>query len=155
VIGVNGLTRDQQAVLAHGLREEVMQLLRHQSLTAKEVATALGSTVGNTHYHLQRLVQANLIDVNEAMSSRGLSEKRYRAKVDVKPEQDVDHNSPNVLDLEETLWLSVAEAGQLVNEFQALVYRWRTEHKDAHHRTQALTVSVRAWHVTTSSQNPS
>lgn len=137
-------SHEQKKVLAHALREAMVDLLKKQPMTAKEVATALGSTVGNAHYHLQRLVAADLVTVSDVPAESGALEKRYRPAASLPiPAAAPAGDIAALLALDETLWLTVAETGQLVNEVRALVYRWRAEHSKERGRAQPLTFSVR------------
>lgn len=137
---LSDLSREQQKVLGHALRSAMMALIQNKPLTAKQVATALNSSVGNAHYHLQRLVAADLIEVFEETSPDGMTEKRYRRREAI---SENDLNGQFLVDLEETWWLSVAQTGQLINEIQALCYRWRDSHSEPHGRTKPLRLSIR------------
>lgn len=138
------LSREQEKVLAHSLRVAIMDLLQDTPMTAKEIATGIGSTVGNAHYHLQRLVAADLLAVVEqSFREGGVLEKRYRRCVPASLGNAVFADSHDILAIDEMLWLTVAETGQLVNELKAVLYRWRTDHLQARGRAQPLSLSIR------------
>ncbi len=137
------LSREQQKLLGHALRAAMVELVQNKPLTAKQVATELDSSVGNVHYHLQRLVAADLIDVFEQISPDGVTEKRYRRREASLGNDCRNPNGQFLVDIEETWWLNVAQTGQLINEIQALCYRWRDSHSQPHGRTKPLRLSIR------------
>lgn len=132
----SGLTVEQQKLLANELRQKILHTIAGEAKTAKQVAVILGASVGNAHYHLQRLVEGELVAVDETDD-----EKRYRALQSPSLEP-LSHAGEEWLSLEETLWLSIAETGQLVNELRALFYRWQGEFQQPKGRSQPLTVSI-------------
>lgn len=138
---------EQQRLLLHGLRRQIFDLLKVETLTAKEVAVRCGATVGNAHYHLQRLVNGGLVEAEEAAAGDGTVEKRYRPRQTVAA---VTAASPpatawdaGLIDAEVELWLTVAETGQLVNELTALLHRWQTAYQEPRGRTQPVAMALR------------
>ena len=132
---------EQQKLLDHSLRSAIMRILAASPMTAKQVAQTLESSVGNVHYHLQRLVAADLLSVSDDLAGDGTREKRYHVSSMSSPVK-LNTAAPELLALSETLWLNVVEAGQLVNEMNALVYRWRADHGRERGRTQAVTLTI-------------
>lgn len=119
-----------------GLRDRIVQVLAERGpLTAKQVAVESGATVGNAHYHLQRLLAAGLVALTESDQS-GQVEKRYRIVHDpIRP-------TALVFGVED-LSLTVAETGQLVNELTALLHRWDTVSQVPRARTQTVRLTIR------------
>ncbi|NMP22838.1 winged helix-turn-helix domain-containing protein [Sulfobacillus harzensis] len=123
-----------------GLRQHIMKAIEDGPLTAKQVALAVGATVGNTHYHLQRLVANG--DLTMMESPKG--DKLYQipesgAGQKGSPAREV----PALFDQVLGLSLTVAETGQLVNELTALMHRWTSQAQVPRARTQALILTVR------------
>lgn len=152
------LTIDQQKLLASALRVRIAEAIQDTPLTAKEVSRVVGATVGNTHYHLQRLALGGLAEVVEALREDGHFDKRYRA---VQYWSDAEELAPSVrashlLEYQGTLWLTVAETGQLVNELKAVLYRWQSAFGTAKGRSQplSLAVSVNRINLSTSRNDP-
>lgn len=138
------LTREQMKLVTHPLREDMVRLLAEQPMTAKQVAVKLGATVGNAHYHLQRLVGGGLAFAEDIVNAEGTVEKRYHIAVPERAEPAAPLKlEANLLAMDETLWLTVAETGQLVNELKAFLYRWQTLHKEPRGRAQAVALSVK------------
>jgi predicted ArsR family transcriptional regulator len=135
------MTREHEKLLAHDLRRAMLDLLGEGPLTAKEVATALACSVGNVHYHLQRLVAADLLEVFDEVSETGRVDKRYRLVGSASTQWPSGGRA--LLAVDQTLWLSVAETGQLVNELNAVMYRWQSGHTKERGRGQPFSVSVR------------
>ncbi len=135
------MPEDTQKLLVHPLRERIAVLLMDRPLTAKEVAVELGATVGNAHYHLQRLVAGGVLDSDDIPNTAGGVDKRYRLAAAPAPTAPRPPQA-DLIDMSMDLWLSVAEAGQLVNELQALVYRWQSSHGEMRGRLQAVSLSV-------------
>ncbi len=120
-----------------GLRDTIIEVLTDRGpLTAKQVAVESGATVGNAHYHLQRLMAAGVVALTESDAS-GAAEKRYR----IATEERV--NPTALVFAVADLSLTVAETGQLVNELTALLHRWDTVSQVPRARTQAVRLTVR------------
>jgi len=136
------LTLEQHKLLANQVRQQILGVL-YVPLTAKEVAVAVNATVGNAHYHLQRLVEGELVRAEESMGAGGTMEKRYRARdeapVPLEPEGRID---ARLLHLDDSLWLTVAETGQFVNELKAFFYRWQSSYQEPRGRAQPIRLSV-------------
>ncbi|MCL5116370.1 MAG: winged helix-turn-helix domain-containing protein [Firmicutes bacterium] len=145
------LTVDQQKLLLHRLRQEIMALLHESPLTAKEVARTVNATVGNAHYHLQRLVSGGLLVAEDVPTAEGTVEKRYRVSghrpLRATPTIPME---PGLLDIDQSLWLTVAETGQLVNELKAVLYRWQSAHGEPRGRAQPVALSVKLGRLPTS-----
>lgn len=136
------MPEDTQKLLAHPLRGRIAVLLMDRPLTAKEVAVDLGATVGNAHYHLQRLVAGGVLDSDDIPNAAGGVDKRYRMAAAPAPTAPNPSQAADLLDMSMDLWLSVAETGQLVNELKALLYRWQSSHGEIRGRLQAMSVHV-------------
>lgn len=135
------MPEETRKLLIHPLRERMVALVMDRPLTAKEVALELGATVGNAHYHLQRLVAGGVLDSDDIPNATGGVDKRYRLAAAQAPAA-LHPPQADLLDMSMDLWLSVAETGQLVNEIKALLYRWQSSHGEMRGRLQAVSVNV-------------
>ena len=73
-------TADEAKAVAHPLRIRILQVLRGETLTNKEIAERLGSTPGATLHHLQLLTEHGFTAAEPARSgARNAREIPYRA----------------------------------------------------------------------------
>ncbi len=79
---------DTLKVVADPLRTQIVDLVKSQPLTVKEIASKLGLSAGKLYYHINILEKHSLIRVVETRQISNLIEKLYLAtaeKLDVDP----------------------------------------------------------------------
>lgn len=74
------ITLEQQKIISQPIRSQIIMLLFDQAMTSKQVATKLDKTAGNTHYHIQKLYEHGIIELEREEKKQGIIEKYYRAK---------------------------------------------------------------------------
>lgn len=73
-------TADEAKAVAHPLRIRILQVLRGETLTNKEIAHRLGATPGATLHHLHLLSEHGFVEAEEARpGNRNAREIPYRA----------------------------------------------------------------------------
>lgn len=77
---IMAVTLEQQKVVSHPLRSEIIGLLANQAMTAKQVARRLEKTTGSIHYHIKLLFTHGILDIHHTNSINGIVEKYYYAK---------------------------------------------------------------------------
>ncbi len=70
--------------LAHPLRLDILKLLarRGRPVPIKEAAEVLQEPASKLHYHFQRLLEAEFIEVTDTREIHGITEKSYSVKAD-------------------------------------------------------------------------
>lgn len=66
---------------SHPLRVQILALLDNRVASPNEIATELGAPLGNTSYHVRRLVALGLVELVRRQQRRGAIEHYYTAKV--------------------------------------------------------------------------
>jgi len=118
------ITLDQQKLISNAMRIKIMHLLFETPRTAKQVADLLGESPGNVHYHVQKLLNGNLVDLVETREVGGIVEKYYKSKgtrfrlID-KPNQTTEEAS-----LRSRLMLTNKQLEQLVSELEEVLHKW-------------------------------
>lgn len=74
------ISLEQQKIISHPLRSQIIMLLFDKEMTSKQVATKLGKTAGNTHYHIQKLYEHGIVELVREEKNKGIVEKYYRSK---------------------------------------------------------------------------
>lgn len=73
-------TPEERKALAHPLRMRILRLCLDESLTNKEMATALGKDPGSILFHVRKLAELEFLVPEEVRAGkRGALEKPYRA----------------------------------------------------------------------------
>lgn len=116
------ITLKQQKIISHPIRSQIIMLLFDQAMTSKQVATKLDKTAGNTHYHIQKLYEHGIIELEREEKKKGIIEKYYRAKAinfstEDNRQQDTDIHSRYAA----TLTLSSDELQQFEEKLRALI----------------------------------
>src|SRR5690625_4054562 len=70
---------EQSKLLGNTLRVKIIGVLLETPKTSKQVATHIGESPGNVHYHIQKLYQGKLIELVEEKRVGGVVEKYYQA----------------------------------------------------------------------------
>ncbi len=116
------ITLKQQEIISHPIRSQIIMLLFDQAMTAKQVATKLNKTAGNIHYHIRKLYDHGIIELEREEKKKGIIEKYYRSKaisfstVDNR-KQDTNIHSQYAA----TLTLSRDELQQFEEKLRALI----------------------------------
>lgn len=76
---VHFLDRGQLRLIAHPLRQQIVQMLCGEVLTTAQIAGRIEGAPSNLYYHLDRLRAGGLIRVVRRRRVRGAVEKFYRA----------------------------------------------------------------------------
>lgn len=71
-------TVEQLQALAHPVRQEVLRVLSSGPKTNKQIATRLEIAPGRTHFHVQELVKAGLVELVQEVPRGGVVEKYYQ-----------------------------------------------------------------------------
>jgi len=74
------ITLKQQKVISNPIRSQIIMLLFDKAMTSKQVATKLDKTPGNIHYHIQKLYEHGIIELEREEKNKGIIEKYYRSK---------------------------------------------------------------------------
>jgi DNA-binding transcriptional ArsR family regulator len=122
---------EQAKLLGHTLRVKIIGVLAEKAKTAKQVATQLGESPGNVHYHMQKLYQGELIELVEERPVGGVIEKYYRARATsfdsqaaVYPELGANFNAASATSMGAALSLKEEDKEDLLREFRELMERW-------------------------------
>lgn len=125
---------EQSKLLGNALRIKIIRALYDQPMTSKQVATHIGESPGNVHYHIQKLNQGGLIELVDEKRVGGVVEKYYRAKAKLFT-SELDNNqlfqelqdgfsSETSTNIGLRLQLTEQDYEDLVSEFQAFIDRW-------------------------------
>src|SRR5699024_2083562 len=74
------ITLKQQKIISNPIRSQIIMLLFDEAMTSKQVATKLDKTPGNIHYHIQKLYEHGIIELEREEKNKGIIEKYYRSK---------------------------------------------------------------------------
>lgn len=123
------ISEEQEKLLHNATRIRILRALNNRSMTAQQVAETLGATKGNVHYHLQRLYEADLLDLVETRPVGGILEKYYRARANLYTVKDDNRNERaagerRVQQLQTSLTLTEAQLEQLNQELTDLLIRF-------------------------------
>src|SRR5699024_8914313 len=118
---------EQAKLLGHTLRVKILGVLQETPKTSKQVATQIGESPGNVHYHIQKLFLGQLIELVEEKRVGGVVEKYYLARASsfesseaVFPELNPDFNPDSSTQMSIALQLKKADHEELLEEFRAL-----------------------------------
>lgn len=116
------VTLEQQKIISHPLRSQIIILLFDKAMTAKQVATQLGKTAGNTHYHIQKLYQHGIIELVHENSTKSIIEKYYRSKaINFTSQDPTEQNNDIHSQFSSILTLSPEELKQFENRLSAII----------------------------------
>lgn len=122
---------EQSKLLGNTLRIKIIGALYDQPKTAKQVATQLGETPGNVHYHIQKLHKGKLIDLVEEKRVGGVIEKYYLATAtsfqsenEVYPELNPNFNADSITAMNSALQLKKEDYEKLTEEVRELIEKW-------------------------------
>ncbi|MBL0388534.1 helix-turn-helix transcriptional regulator [Tumebacillus sp. ITR2] len=126
------VTLEQSKLLASALRMQIMNLIAETPRTAKQVADLLKKTPGNIHYHMQRLFDADLLELVDTRTVGGVVEKYYRSRGTLFEAQTLAEDafpySEQVLEdrkrVAARLKLSDGEAKEFLAEFHQLLNKY-------------------------------
>lgn len=122
---------EQSKLLGNTLRVKILGVLLETPKTSKQVATHIGESPGNVHYHIQKLYQGKLIELVEEKRVGGVVEKYYQAKASsfdsreaVFPELDPKFNADSSTQMSVALQLKEEDQEELLEEFKSLMKKW-------------------------------
>lgn len=122
------LTKEQAKLLESALRIQILRVLSQEPCTSKQVADVLQRTPGNVHYHMQKLAEAELIELVDTQVVKGVTEKYYFAKTTrfkaAYPAPYVYESNSPVYHAFTRLFLNDEQRAQFQNELDDLLERW-------------------------------
>lgn len=119
------ISMEQQKLISNATRIKIIHLLKHEELTAMEVANRLEKSVGSVHYHIQLLYKGGILELVKEKKKGGILEKYYRSKATrfVLEEKDSETSSS----LSTNLILNPEEKQQFLLELEQLFVRWESQ----------------------------
>lgn len=139
---------EQSKLLGSALRQKIISRLIDKPKTSKQVATELGHSPGNVHYHMKKLYEGGLIELVEEKQFGGVMEKYYQSKGKWFSSPSGEVADPVLRDgfkakkstmLNIRLELTPEETETLTEEFRVLLEKWVKETsvaKDGSGRTE-------------------
>lgn len=122
------VTLEQQKVISHPLRSDIVLLLATNTMTAKQVALHFNKTAGSVHYHIKLLYTHGIIDIHHTNLVNGIIEKYYQSKAtqfyleSIKPIQELFENV-------HSLPLSINELETFNEEIRELILKYELNAK--------------------------
>lgn len=119
------ITLEQQKIISNPIRSQIIMLLFDQAMTAKQVATKLDKTPGNIHYHIRKLYEHGIIELEREEKNNGIIEKYYRSKAIYFTNKEMSPKETNLhSQYEATLTLSKGELEEFEEKLQALIVKF-------------------------------
>jgi len=116
------ITLKQQKIISNPVRSQIIMLLFDKAMTSKQVATTLEKTPGNIHYHIQKLYEHDIIELEREEKNKGIIEKYYRAKAINFTSKEMSPKEENLHSRQvSTLTLSDEELEEFEEKLRALV----------------------------------
>lgn len=116
------ITLEQQKIISNPIRSQIIMLLFDEAMTSKQVATKLDKTPGNIHYHIQKLYEHDIIELEREEKNKGIIEKYYRAKaINFSTENNRQKETDIHSQYASTLTLSNDELQQFEEKLRALI----------------------------------
>lgn len=129
---------EQSKLLGNTLRVKILGVILETPKTSKQIATQIGETPGNVHYHLQRLYEGDLIELVEEKKVGGVIEKYYRSlsetfesKEVIYPELEQDFHAASETKMSIALQLKEEDKEELLEEFRSLMKKWVLKSSEA------------------------
>lgn len=140
------ISLEQQKVISNPIRSQIIMLLFDEAMTSKQVATTLGKTPGNIHYHIQKLYEHGILELVREEKNKGIIEKYYRSKAINFSTEEKNKQEANIhSQYASTLTLSNDELEQFEGRLRALIVEFArsslTSKKDRSSYTFKSTVS--------------
>ncbi|MCA1054095.1 winged helix-turn-helix domain-containing protein [Rossellomorea aquimaris] len=119
------ISMEQQKLISNATRIKIIHLLKQEELTAMEVATRLGKSVGSVHYHIQLLHKGGILELVKEKKKGGIIEKYYKSKATkfVMEDKTSDVSSS----VSTNLTLNQEEKQQFLLELEQLFVRWESQ----------------------------
>lgn len=114
---------EQQKLISSAIRIRILHLLADTPRTAKQVADTLGETPGNVHYHVQKLLHGNLVDLVATREVGGIVEKYYKSKGTRFRLKD-EHNERTEHCVRSRLLLNADQLEKLLAELEQVLHKW-------------------------------
>jgi|SRR5699024_3314151 len=116
------ITLKQQKVISNPIRSQIIMLLFDEAMTSKQVATTLDKTPGNIHYHIQKLYEHGIIELEREEKNKGIIEKYYRSKaINFSSQNQSQHEANHHSQYASTLTLSDDELQEFEEKLRALI----------------------------------
>lgn len=134
---------EQSKLLGSTIRIKILGVLHDTPKTSKQVATQIGESPGNVHYHIQKLFQGKLIELVEEKRVGGVVEKYYLARASsfespesIFPELNPDFNAASSTQMSIALQLKEEDQEELLDEFRTLMNKWVLKTSSADYTTE-------------------
>ncbi|MEC2072548.1 ArsR/SmtB family transcription factor [Alkalihalophilus marmarensis] len=144
---------EQAKLLGNALRVKIMKQLLNEPKTSKQVATQLGHSPGNVHYHLKKLHEGGLLELVEEKQFGGVVEKYYQAVASrfnspggaMDPVLQEGFNSRDSSLISIRLELTAKQRKDLQEEFLEFLESWveKSSHTQADEKTEEFSVGVK------------
>lgn len=116
------ITLEQQKIISNPIRSQIIMLLFDEAMTSKQVATKLDKTPGNIHYHIQKLYEHGILELEREEKNKGIIEKYYRSKaINFTTEENSQQETNIHSRYTSTLTLSNDELEQFEEKLKALI----------------------------------
>ncbi|MDQ0173463.1 ArsR/SmtB family transcription factor [Paenibacillus tundrae] len=140
------ITLEQQKIISHPFRVEIIILLSEQPMTSKQVADRLDKDPGTTYYHIQQLFKHEILELVHTEVSRGIVEKFYRAKATLFRVNDSELQMKRQFRAKRDnyIMLSEAELAALSDEISELFYKYTQQSLTSKQDRTAYQISFEA-----------
>ena len=121
------ITLEQSKLLESSLRIKIMHVLAEEEKTSKQVADLLEKTPGNVHYHIQKLLEAGLLEMVKTQEVKGVVEKYYRSKGTIFRAEQLpayEFEQKHLQRLASRLSLSAEEHKEFYDDLVLLLKKW-------------------------------
>ena len=118
------ITLEQQKLISSAIRIQILHLLADTPRTAKQVADILSETPGNIHYHVQKLLHGNLLDLVETREVGGIVEKYYKSKGTRFRLKDKPSEGTVRKYVGSRLLLNAEQLEKLLTELEQVLHKW-------------------------------
>jgi DNA-binding transcriptional ArsR family regulator len=144
---------EQAKLLGNALRVKIMKQLLDKPKTSKQVATQLGHSPGNVHYHIKKLHEGGLLKLVEEKPFGGVVEKYYQAvasrfnspggAMDPVLEEGFQSRDSSLISIR--LELTADQRKDLQEEFLEFLETWveKSSHTPATEKTEEFSVGVK------------
>ncbi|WP_368504160.1 ArsR/SmtB family transcription factor [Alkalihalophilus sp. As8PL] len=144
---------EQAKLLGNALRVKIMKQLLDKPKTSKQVATQLGQSPGNVHYHLKKLHEGGLLELVEEKPFGGVVEKYYKAvasrfnspggAMDPVLKEGFQSRDSSLISIR--LELTAEQRKDLQEEFLEFLETWveKSSHTPANEKTEEFSVGVK------------
>ncbi|WP_026690929.1 ArsR/SmtB family transcription factor [Alteribacter aurantiacus] len=143
----------QAKLLGSALRVKIISQLIDKPKTSKQVATDIGESPGNVHYHMKKLHDGGLVELVEEKKLGGVIEKYYRSVATrfhspedaTDPVLSDDFNSKESSLTSIRLQLSPEQKTEFHEEMMTFLEKWvkRTANSERLEKTEEFSIGVK------------